>query len=243
MAVNNPNIKVAGTEEREQEDLILQRVLGERKIKKEAKIAVENSKQETDQKPLHEIIEKFQSKHRAARNKLKDENTETTGPTKAPNLSDKPILSKSHRHNNSKSRNGAGADYVELVRENCGNPYAIREQDNSIYAIEDRDTEESVQITTEIEGKIREINVGTESETDALKKSIKDLERVMSNTARLIGKKRARLHQILGSSKSEKSKVKQGDDIPPPRFGIISEFNIEPYLAIIGDALLILSRF
>ncbi|THV51331.1 hypothetical protein BGAL_0114g00030 [Botrytis galanthina] len=95
-------------------------------------------------------------------------------------------------------------DYVGRAREDCENPYMVREQDNSIYAIEDRDAEEYVQKAAEIEGKTREMNVGTESEAAALKRGIKDLERVMSNTARLIGEKRARLHEI----KSERKKAK-----------------------------------
>lgn len=109
-----------------------------------------------------------------------------------------------HRQSNLKSRIRDGDDYVGRAREDCENPYMVREQDNSIYAIEDRDAEEYVQKAAEIEGKTREMNVGTESEAAALKRGIKDLERVMSNTARLIGEKRARLHEI----KSERKKAK-----------------------------------
>ncbi|TGO66743.1 hypothetical protein BOTNAR_0055g00300 [Botryotinia narcissicola] len=108
-----------------------------------------------------------------------------------------------HRHNNLELGIMGGDDYVGPVREDCENPYVVREQDNSTYAIKDRDTEEYVQKTAEIEGKIREMNVGTESEAAAPKRGIKDLERAMSNTARLIGEKRARLHEI----KSERKKA------------------------------------
>ncbi|KAF7944777.1 uncharacterized protein EAE97_005410 [Botrytis byssoidea] len=112
-------------------------------------------------------------------------------------------LRQQHRHNNLRLIIRDGDDYVRPVREDCENPYVVIEQVDSIYAIEDGDTEEYVQKTAEIEGKIREMNVGTESEATALKKGIKDLERVMTNTARLIGEKRARLLEI----KSERKKA------------------------------------
>ncbi|TGO42573.1 hypothetical protein BHYA_0007g00730 [Botrytis hyacinthi] len=142
--------------------------------------AVGDSKNQAKKKTLAMIISEAQSRQRVPRKHCQQ-----------------------HRHNNLKSRIRAGDDYVGPVREDCENPYVVREQDNSIYAIEDRDTEEYVQRTAEIEGKIREMNVGTESEAAALKKGIKDLERVMSNTARLIGEKRARLHEL----KSERRKA------------------------------------
>ncbi|TGO80833.1 hypothetical protein BPOR_1657g00010 [Botrytis porri] len=53
-----------------------------------------------------------------------------------------------HLHNTWESRNRAGDDHAESVREHCENPYAVREQDNSTYAVNHRDAAESVQITT-----------------------------------------------------------------------------------------------
>ncbi|TGO17973.1 hypothetical protein BTUL_0013g00460 [Botrytis tulipae] len=248
------SISALEREERDQEDLLLQRFLRELKIGKEAQITAEDAENEAKKKTLAMIISEAQIKQRVDRNKLENENAETTERYKIPSLSNKPTLNKSvfpappkknygselfqiatpspgsssnrsileksettelntdavptkhrqqHRHNNLKSRIRHGDNYIGPVREDCENPYVVREQDNSIYAMEDRYAEEYVQKTAEIEGKIREMNVGTESEAAALKKGIKDLERVMPNTARLIGEKRARLHEI----KSERKKA------------------------------------